>query len=55
MKQWSQDHCGKEDVHTIGYLQPNMAGTSNDQILWKTHSTIKDIVVFIKMHFHLLL
>ena len=26
-------HCGKADVRTIGYLQPNMAGTSNDQIL----------------------
>ena len=28
-------HCGKVDVRTIGYLhvQPNMAGTLNDQIL----------------------
>ena len=26
-------HCGKADVRTIGYLQPNMAGTSNNQIL----------------------
>ena len=26
-------HCGKADVRTIGYLQPNTAGTSNDQIL----------------------
>ena len=26
-------HCGKADVRTIGYLQPKMAGTSNDQIL----------------------
>ena len=26
-------HCGKADVRTIGYLQQNMAGTSNDKIL----------------------
>ena len=26
-------HCGKADVRTIGYLQHNMAGTSNDKIL----------------------
>ena len=26
-------HCGKADVSTIGYLQPNMPGISNDQIL----------------------
>ena len=33
MPQSSLIHCGKADVRTIGYLQPNMAGTSNDQIL----------------------
>ena len=26
-------HCGKADDRTIGYLQPNMSCTSNDQIL----------------------
>ena len=25
--------CGKKDVRTIRYQQPNMGGTSNDQIL----------------------
>ena len=29
----TKHHCGKADVRTIGYLQPNMAGTLNDQIL----------------------
>ena len=43
------DDCGKADVRTIGYLQLNMAGTSYDQILLTTHSTIKDSVMFIKM------
>ena len=26
-------HCGKADVRTIEYIQPKMAGTSNDKIL----------------------
>ena len=27
------NHCGKADVRTIGYLQPNMVGNLKDQIL----------------------
>ena len=27
------DHCGKADIRNIRYLQPNMAGSLNDQIL----------------------
>ena len=30
---FQSSHCVKAGVRTIGYLQPNMAGTSTDQIL----------------------
>ena len=34
-------HCGKADVRTIGYLQQNMAGTSNDKIFYTWFSAWK--------------